>query len=204
MGTTVIGLRYEPGMNFHELVCHGIRLSEYEKKQLQVELRRRYSDFILSEDELAVVKLTTQIKDLSNDWFETLIVPSGNDRFKNIYLLQSSKISTIRGGRKRGKEGCCQTSQAIRKIVAGVFNNDPLQKQFAKESLVDVINDTPSNVSQLLLIGAAVASVISDKSNQKMRFVLSDASEEGSDKKLTTQKKLRRTWLSSFRFNRSQ
>jgi hypothetical protein len=206
MNSIVVGLKYDPGMNFHELVCHGLKLSDLEKKELLLELRRRYSDLISSKEGSAEVKLTTQIKELNWETaFVPLVIPSGNDRFKNVYLFSSTMADPRRNEKQQGQMNECLNESSLREMVMGILNNEINYMQFAKQSLVRATRDDPSCINELLFVGAAILATLSVQSNQKRTSAFESAiTDEIRKTRFSKCDTHRFWWLSGFRSKRTR
>ena len=199
--TIVFALKYEPGMNFHELVCIGHKLTDRENKLLLTELRQRYADLVETCPDRDDVRIETHIVGVDKSTrFLPVVIPSGNARFKHVYLISSSPIhapeATTKSEHLLGTEVC--------RLIRGILECDEQVLKFSQKSLGRFVADCPSRISELLLIGAVVAELYSLRSKHLSHFFVESILEEIGSKNFSLRNDRKpHTWLQSLWSKRS-
>ena len=166
--TIVFGLRYDSGMNFHSLYSAGVELSQNEQNLLLCEMRRCYRDWIhLSESDS--IKLDTSIRGLNKKHlFFPLVIPSGNERFKHIYLVSKGCSGVMNACRadqiayeRENKRSRIETD--LCSVIGGVVTGDATATKETEKHLLNFVTNQPEFLKLIMLLGAAVLQVYGAK-----------------------------------------
>jgi len=199
--TIVLALKYDPGMNFHELVCIGHKLTDQEGKLLLTELRRRYADLIETHPDRDDVRIETHIFGVDKSTrFLPVVIPSGNARFKHVYLISNSPISAPETPTKSEHELGTQ----VCRLARGILEYDERVLRYAQQSLGRIVADCPGRISELLLIGVVVDELYSVRSKHRSNCFIESILQEISSKKNSLKNDRKpHAWLQSLWSKRS-
>lgn len=157
MSVIIIGLQYETATNFYDLFVKGISFDSKDRKSLREELVLRYRELLLKAEESSELRLRTSTKKLQLDMvFTPVVMPSANERFKNVFLFgqlndrKGKEIATTTSNTKQ------QSCQFLNQSVSDLLKNSTFAKRKAQETLGKLVSTNVEIVPKLLLLGAVL------------------------------------------------